>query len=165
MLSCVPRFLVRQVRRAAPAKAPAAGAGVGGTVGAVRAVRRVSRPLRVCRDAGALSLAAAGPTATPAQAPPPAEPAPGGAGQPGGVATADPRFALLPGELLFGANPPFAPTPGGGPEGEIGPPVRVPEIPPPVPAEVPEPAALLWLPMALALVVLVRRLRRADRVS
>jgi hypothetical protein len=170
MLPCVPRFLVRQVRRAAPAKAPAAGAGagVGGTVGAVQAVRRVSRPVRVCRDAGALSLVAAGPTATPAQAPPPAEPASGGAVQAGGTTAAapDPAFALLPQELLFGANTPFMPPGGGGgTEGEIGPPVRVPELPPPFPSEVPEPSALLWLPLALALVLLLRRIRRPEQAS
>jgi hypothetical protein len=166
MLPCVPRFLVRQVRRAAPAQAPAAGpgAGVGGTVGAVQAVRRVSRPVRVCRDAGALSLVAAGPTATPAQAPPPATATAGGSGEAGGgTATQMPEagFPLLPEALLFGANFPFAPPGGGGgPDGEIGPLIRVPEVPAPFPAEVPEPAALLWLPLALALVLLLRRMRR-----
>jgi hypothetical protein len=74
----------------------------------------------------------------------------------------DAGFALLPQEVLFGAGAPFAPPGGGGgPEGEIGPPVRVPEVPPPFPAEVPEPAALLWLPLALGLVVLLRRMRGA----
>jgi hypothetical protein len=180
VINCVNLPVVNAVRRIAVARPRPVLAGA-----AVAAAKPRPRSIaRVCRDAGALALPAAIPSAIPTEAVAPtgvntaastvgSDPlaAIAGPGTGGGVSAA-PSAGMPPSPVPFGEGPllfsnpgPVPVPPGGTPPGSTPPGccvVTPPEIPPPIPpTEVPAPAMAGVFLIAVVAVLVARRFRRA----